>query len=419
MDNYVTLYNRLLSRCPAVGEVLSQQLINDSWRTLQAKSDWSWRRRSFTFAPPNLYQTGTATTNVGAGNPTLITGVGTAWTASMIGSQIRIGGLLYPYYTIVGWQSPTAILIDSPWAGPDVTGQVYQILQCYFPVPADFGHFYLAVSIKDGYRIYTTITEAELGLLDPQRTNTGQTYAFAYKDTVAQFGGIVGPIIPVGATGATPISTTATGFSYVANATYIIQIVGGGASGVATFQWMRAGQVGFTGPIVTDVAPITLIDGVQIYFPVGTYNANDLFIINCQSLITQGVPRYEAWPAPTFNGYLYPCIYIAKEYDLTPQNPSLPPFVANRGEILLEMALEKCATYPGPDTEHPNPYYDLRLAELHRRKVDDMMIEFGNADQDVGVELVGYQNLSYAGPFAGPFGVFYDGAYQQSHGPTF
>ncbi len=418
MDNFNTLWNRLLNRAPSIGNILAQQLVNDSWHTLQAQGEWSWRRRSFNFAPKNQYITGTVTTNSGAGNPTLLTGTGTVWTTDMIGQQIRVGGLMFPFYTITGWISPTQILIDSAWAGPDVVDQSYQILTAYFAVPSDFGYWYLAISIKDGYRIYTTITEAELGLLDPQRGNQGQTYAFAFRDYVTQFGGVVGPIIPVAATGATPISTTSTGFSYVADATYILQIVGGGASGTATFQWMRSGQSSFTGPVLTSTSAITLVDGVQVYFPIGTYVANDLFVINCQSLITEGVPRYEAWPAPTFDGYLYPTIYIAKEYDLTPAAPSLPPFVANRGEILLEMALEKCATFPGT-IEQPNPYFDLRLAQVHREKVFDMMIDFRNNDQEVGVENVQYQNFSYAGPFAGPYGVWYDGSYQQRHAPSF
>src|SRR4051812_33933622 len=223
MDDFNSLWNRLQNRCPAVGPVLAQQLVNDSWQTLQARQQWSFRRRAVTFAPPDLYQTGTVSTNSAAGNPLVVTGVGTVWTPAMIGRQIRIGGLLYPYYTIAGWTSATEIILDSPWAGPDVSGQTYNILQCFFPVPSDFGYFYVAVSIKDGYRLYTETTQAELAMLDPQRSNFGQTYAIAFKDYTAQLNGVVGPVIPVTSpSDPAPISTTATGFTYPANATYII-----------------------------------------------------------------------------------------------------------------------------------------------------------------------------------------------------
>ena len=83
----------------------------------------------------------------------------------MIGSQIRLGGLLYPYYTIVGFLSATALLIDQPWAGPDVTNFSYQILQVYYPVPSDFVYWYIVTSPKDGYRLWTNITENDLALL--------------------------------------------------------------------------------------------------------------------------------------------------------------------------------------------------------------------------------------------------------------
>lgn len=414
MDDFNTLSQRLLSRAPQVGIALSQQLVNDAWRTLQSRREWSFRRRSGTFAPPNLYNTGFASTNVATGNPTLITGSGGAtWTPQMIGTQIRIGGLLYPFYTIVGWLSPTSILIDQPWAGPDVSGQAYQIQQIYFPMPADFGYFYVAVSIKDGYRLWTNLTEADLALMDPQRTNFGQTYAVAFRDYSPQFQGIVGPVIPITSpTDPGPISSTPNGFTYPANATFIIQVLTNGQANSALFQWMRAGQTAWSPPLLTSDFRNTLSDGVNIYWPDGqNYVAGDLFIINCTAQTVGAVPRYELWPGPTFNGYLYPYIYIAKETDLTVQSPQLPPFVANRGEVLLEMALEKCALYPGPDADHPNPYYDLKLATVHAAKARELVDDLERNDEEVGVTNVDYQMFPF---YPAPW---YTGQWQQEHAP--
>lgn len=413
MDNFITLSNRLLGRCPSIDIELSKQFINDSWHSLQARRQWSFRRRSSVFAPPTIYTAGFASTNVGAGQPNLITGVGTTWTVDMIGRQIRIGGLLYPFYTITGWLSPTAILIDQPWFGPDVAAQSYTILQCFYSVPADFNYFYAVVSIKDGYRLWTNLTEDDLALMDPQRTNFGQTYAIAFRDYTPQYGGVIGPVIPVtNRIDPAPISTTATGFTYVANASYIVQVVNSGVSGAATFQWMRAGQTAFQLPTVTSDQPQDLSDGVQIYWPDGVnYVSGDLFIINCVSQVSQSTPRYELWPAPTFNGYLYPYIYIAKETDLTVQQPTLPPFIANRGEVLLEMALEKCAEFPGADSEHLNIYHDLKQAAYHRAKVTDMLIDLERNDEEVGVTNVDYQMFPmYPAPW-------YTGQWQQTHAP--
>lgn len=413
MDNFNTLWNRLQNRA-AVGPVLAKQLIQDSWHTLQARKEWSWRRRSGSFAPPDIYLTGTVSTNVDAGNPFLITGVGTTWTPQMIGRQIRIGGLLYPYYTIQGWVSATQILIDQAWAGPDVSGQVYNILQCYFPVPDDFGYFEVAVSIKDGYRLWTNVTEADLALMDPQRTNQGQTYAVAFRDFTSQFGGVVGTCIPVtNALNPAPISTTSVGFTYPADATYVVQVVTGGVSGTATFQWLRAGQAAFQPVQTTSDQAQDLSDGVQIYWPlINTYIAGDLFVINCTSQVAAGssVPRYELWPAPTYSSYLYPYIYYAKEYDLTDAQPQLPPPIANRGEVLLEMALAKCAAFPGV-AENPNAYYDLKLAGMHEAAYRDMLIELENTDENIGVTKIMYQEYPfYPAPWM-------DGNWQQQHAP--
>ena len=413
MDDFNSLSNRLLSRCPSVGILLSQQFINDSWHTLQARREWSFRRQHSVFAPPDLYNTGSASTNVAIGLPNLITGLNTVWTPAMVGQQIRIGGLLYPFYTITGWLSSTAILIDQPWSGPDVANLCYTIQQVYFTVPSNFGYMYVAVSIKDGFRLWCNLTQADLAMLDPQRTNFGQTYAVVYRDFASLYGGVIGPVIPVTSpTDPAPISTTTVGYSYVANATYIIQVIGGGPSGAATYTWMRAGQLAFQPPATTSDQPSDLSDGVQIYWPDGVnYVAGDLFVINCVSQVSSNAPRYELWPGPTYSGYLYPYIYIAKEYDLTVQSPTLPPFIANRGEVLLEMALEKCSEFPGTDADHPNIYHDLRQAKYHADKVKDMLIDLERNDEEVGVTNIDFQMYPYAPS------PWFDGQWEQTHAP--
>lgn len=411
-DDFKTLSYRLLNRCPNAGIVLAQQFVNDSWHTLQSMREWSFRRRNSTFSPPTLYNAGFASTNADSGNPTLVTGIGTTWTTSMVGTQIRIGGLLYPFYTIVGWLSATQILIDQPWAGPDVTAQSYTILQAYYPVPADFGYMYTATSIKDGFRLWCNLTQADLAMLDPQRTNFGQTNAVVFKDYTPQYGGTIYPVINVTSpSNPAPISTTDTGFTYVANASYIIQVVTGGGVGFSTYQWLRSGQSTFQSPVPTHADAQTLADGVQIYWPDETFVAGDLFIINCLSQVIQSTPRYELWPAPTYSGYLYPYIYIAKEYDLTAEQPSLPPFIANRGEVILEMALQKCAEFPGASMENPNIYHDLKQAVYHANKVRDMMIDLERNDEEVGVTNIDFQAYPYAPS------PWMDGQWQQTHAP--
>ena len=332
----------------------------------------------------------------------------------MVGQQIRLGGLLYPYYDIIAVLSPTSILIGQPWAGPDVALQPYQILKIYYEMPDDFGYFYYVISIKDAYRLWTTVTESDVAVLDPQRTQQGQTYCAVFRDYNPNFGGTIGPVIPVAATGTAPVSTTTFGFSYISDATYILQVTTGGAAGTAAFQWMRSGQTAFTGPIITadDGSPMDLQDGVQVYFPTdGTYTSGDLFVINAQSQILTGNPRVELWPGPTYSGYLYPYQYLCKEYDITAQQPQLPPFVANRGEVLLEMALAACARYPGPDMDHPSPYFNLNLAILHDKRCEQLLDDMQRNDEELSLSNIWYESYPlYPAPWA-------DGSYQAHHAP--
>jgi hypothetical protein len=412
MDNFISLSNRLLSRCPAVGLALSMQFVNDAWHTLQSRREWSFRRGSGIFAPPPLYQTGTVSTNAGTGQPYLLTGSGTVWTPDMVGRQIRVAGLMYPFYTIKQWLSATQIMVDQPWAGADVVGQAYQLLQVYYPVPEDFGYWYAVTSLKDSYRLWTSVTEADLAILDPQRTNFGQTYAVVFRDYTQIYQGVIYPAQPLGTYASAPIATTENGYTYPQPTTYLVQIDAGGVTGAATFVWTRIGSTGLSASVTTDTQPIDLSEGVQVYWPAGaTWTIGQSWIINCQPGAVTGVPRYELWPAPTFQAYLYPYIYIRKEYDLTQQSPTLPPFMANRGEVLLEMALEKCAEFPGADSENRNIYYSLDQAKYHRGKYLDMLIDLERNDEEVGVTNLDYQCYPmYPAPWM-------TGQYQQSHAP--
>jgi hypothetical protein len=414
-DDFITLSSRLLSRVPAIGILLSQQFINDAWHQLQARRDWSWRRKDNQFSPPSIYNTGFASTNKASGQPNLITGNGTAWTPDMIGRQIRLNGMLFPYATIVGWVSSTGLLIDQPWTASEQTNVPYQIVKIYYSLPEDFGYFYNCWSPKDAYSLATNkYTQADLSVLDPQRTSVGQTFAVVFKDFTPQYGGEVGSVIPVGATGPAPVSTTSTGFTYVADATYIVQVASGGTTGIATFRWMRTGQAGFTGPIVTSSDALDLMDGVQIYWPVQTYVANDFFVINCESTVATSSQRVELWPGPTFPDYVYPYIYITQETDLTVNNPKLPPPIAARGEVLLEMALAKCASYPGPDAkpENRNPYFNMQLLTMHQGNVTDMLIDLERNDQEIGLSNITYQEYPMA------IGPWMDGSFRQTHAPV-
>jgi len=69
----------------------------------------------------NAYTTGTLSVNFGS---TTVTGVGTTWTAGMVGQSILIGDF---WYTIASRASNTSITISSPMLGTSLSGDTYVI----------------------------------------------------------------------------------------------------------------------------------------------------------------------------------------------------------------------------------------------------------------------------------------------------
>jgi len=406
VDTFTTIWNRIRSRASALDPLLCQDIVRDSLNRLASRRDWSWRRKHSAFFPSIYYATGTVSISP---NSVVVTGVGTAWTAAMVGAQFRIGSpaTSFPTYTITQVIDSTTLQLDSIWIGATITTQPYQIFQCYFPVPADFESFYSLVNITSDYRIWTNTTQAELDMADPQRSQSGLVYAASFYDYTKSYNGIVGPVIQVLGSGAAPVSSSSYGFSFPANSIYVVTIILGGASGVATFQWRQdSGAFSLTQTTSTDAIPLS--NGVEVYFPVGTYVAGNVFIIQCTADAVTGVPRYELWPRPINTPIIYPFAYNSKLPDLTDATPALPPFVAQRGDVLLEMGLEQCAMWPGTETMR-NPYYDLNLATRHRQRAETLIYELEMLDDNTAAEDLTYQNLPYH------MVPWMDGSWQQRH----
>jgi hypothetical protein len=408
VDTFTTLWNRLLLRVPAAGPDLSQDLIRDAFNQLAERRMWTWLMKTNSFYSPMYVAGGTVSATPGS---MVITGSGTAFISDMLNKQIRIGALggsSYPTYTINQVTSPLSVVIDRPWVGPPVTAQAYMVFQCYFPLPLDFQYFYSVINPTGNYRLNHDATQAELDSYDPQRSQSGISYAMAYYDTTQNSQGSVAGALPVRGSGSVPVSTTSTGYTYPINSIYSIEITTGGASGVAQFRWAQDSGTTSGANVLTSVNSIDLSNGVQVYFPaIGTYNLGDVFVIACSADTTTGVPRYEMWPRPIGSPYVYPYQYAAKIPALSDLAPQLPNFVARRGDVLLEMALTNCALWPGT-ADTPNPYRDVAAANIHRANSEKLIYELEKKDDDTAIKDLSYQNLPFMGPWR-------DGSWLQRH----
>lgn len=121
------------------------------------------------------------------------------------------------------------------------------------------------------------------------------------------------------------------------------------------------------------------------------------------------LPRYELWPHQKAQ-YVYPYLYEARPADLGDAGAQLPRYI--RGDVLLEMALEKAALWPGPSVDEPNPYFSVGLAREHRARAERMVMELERQDDEVNS-----QDFDYASSL--PLAPFPDARWLQSHAEVF
>jgi hypothetical protein len=366
-----------------------------------------------TFFPPT-YITNGITVSISANDFIVTASAPGTFTSAMINQQIRIGGQggnTYPTYTIVQILSDTQVLIDTPWIGPTQVAQPFQVFVCYFQVPSDFQYFVSMINTTSNYRLWTNLTQAEIDLADPQRIQQGISFATAFYDFTPNYAGTVGSAVQVLGTGQALIATTSGGgFSYPANSLYTVEISLGGAIGTAQFVWRQDTQP-FSPAITTPpdpFTPIQLSNNVYVYFPAGTYNTGDIFVIQCTATNSPSVARYEIWPRPINTPYVYPYIYRKVLPALTDDVPGLPSSIANRGDVLLEMALERAASWPGTTTL-VNPYHDLNQAKYHNARAEMLINELEKKDDDIAIKNLSYKNIPfYPAPWL-------DGSWLQTH----
>ena len=420
-DDFTEIWNKVLLRAP-VDPAQAQSFVEDAFQQFAERREWSWMIRNSAFAPPNLYDTGLATATPGNA---VVTGTDTVWTQDMIGRQFRFG-IFTPIYTISAVDSPTSLLLDQPWIGQGPVSQSYLLYQAYYSTPADFREWLTLKDPQNNFKLHTNIMQPQLDFWDPQRSQNQTPRCVSFLDYGGGFNGSqgdAGPVQQVVGTGSSPVSTTTTGggsggYTYPASATYVITITAAGFPGdtVLAFTWFRLSNGIKTDTsnavLVEDNAAIDLSDGVAVYFPTYTdpYVAGDVFIINCvqNGMQPQTSPRYEMWPHPMTQIYYYPFLYVMKIPPFNTASPQLPPFV--RRDVILELALEKAAMYPGVSVDAPNPYFSLVLAGRHRATYERMAMDLELKDDSTAIRDMVYQDQSPWAPMP-----FMDGSWLRDH----
>jgi hypothetical protein len=126
--------------------------------------------------------------------------------------------------------------------------------------------------------------------------------------------------------------------------------------------------------------------------------------------ISPQLPRFEIWPHQT-SQYVIPFQYESRPPDLSDATGQLPRYIP--GDVLLEQALAQAARWPGPDKEHPNPYFNASLSAMHQKLWEEKVHRLEVQDDEVYGRDVQYGPI-FTMPFAPlPFPV--NAAYMQVH----
>lgn len=105
--------------------------------------------------------------------------------------------------------------------------------------------------------------------------------------------------------------------------------------------------------------------------------------------VTPPIPRFEIWPHQQAQ-YVLPFLYESRQADLDDANSFLPRFIP--GDVLMEGALAQAARWPGLDSDHKNPMYNLPLAQFHETKYQARVRELERQDDEVYARDVWYED---------------------------
>lgn len=405
LDAYTGVWNKVLLRCPSLSSKLSQDFVVNAFRRLAEIRRWSWLCKFGQFIAPAVYSTGTVSV---VQSSTTVTGVGTTFTAAMVGRQFRIG-LNTPIYTVAQFNSATSIDLDSPWGGESASTQTYQIYLCFYTPPDDFHQFICLWDPAFNWQLHLDVQQSEINLCDAQRGNVGNAYVVSFRDYTTSQVGVVGAPTQIVGSGPDPVQGGV--FNAPADAIFTITCTLGGVAGTAQYKWSK-NDGSYTTGVVSDVngAAQSLQDGVTIAFPTGqTFVINDTWVLRCTAVPNAGLPRYELWPHQQA-AHVYPFLYETRAKDLNDVNAVLPRYI--RGDVLVEMACEDVCLWPGPSADKPNPYYSLKNAAYHGARAQKMIGVLEVADDNVWEQDLTYQYPSMAWAMATPLG---DARFLQSH----
>ena len=151
-------------------------MVNNAYSRALSYYPWGALRKDEELVVPAAYSGGTVTVVQGS---LTVTGVGTAWTAAMVGRQFYTDGSAVPLYTIASIDTGAQTLVlDRDYEKISAT-TTYMISTVLAVMPTDFAQLESVRDIANNWRLRLgQITQKKVDLVDPKRTLTGPAWAW-------------------------------------------------------------------------------------------------------------------------------------------------------------------------------------------------------------------------------------------------
>lgn len=192
---FLDYYSELKGHFPKLDVFAAQKLIQRAWNDIQKKRLWSFLIKDGSLFAPQIVTTGTATF-VQYSNQVVMDATATA-AINAIPSQTPVTLQQFrvpngPVYSITGWNPGTSTLtLDRPFGGPSVSGNQYQIYQCYYPAPGltivgdvTFRKWLSVFDPINAYWLRLNKSSQDFDHWDPQRGDFSNPYYLGYYKVV-------------------------------------------------------------------------------------------------------------------------------------------------------------------------------------------------------------------------------------------
>ena len=162
-------------RVPLAPALLVQDFVQTAWNQLCDRRRWSHLRGEGEII---LSPSHTGTVNVTNANAT-VTGVGMTFVAADVGRQFRL--LQNPYTIIEVNVGANTCVLDRVWGPASAAATTGLVFDAYVTMPEDFGSFWGVLDPNRDEIINWWMTEDELNMADPNRTEVGEPRALASR----------------------------------------------------------------------------------------------------------------------------------------------------------------------------------------------------------------------------------------------